>query len=421
MKLTFLLCVLLIFSFLQPRLKSQDFWEEVFTSGPTIFSMDISEDDIIYLGTANGIWKSFDNGDNWVFDTISQGNLVVYSLETKPNGIVYAGCNHKIYYSDDFGYSWELIYDAVLVSNITSLFCIDSMILAGTWHGILRSIDNGNSWDHVLELYGSEYITTIVKDENDDLYAGSTGNLSLDSAGLYISHNYGNSWSHIEPTYHYGVQDIALNYYGKLIAAVIWDPGWIIGGIYEYNPFENSWQCLKYGERGRAIVVNKIDDYYAGIDNELSNGGCRASYDNDETWESINYGLSNSNIMEMEITQDGYLFCISSFPAKVFRSTEPTYTGISEINNPKEKISYYPNPFSKISGLFLESNTHRNFAIEIYNAFGKKVYSNTIFLQEYQTKWINTNDDCFIDGIYLLLIRYEDTIISSGKLIHIAN
>jgi hypothetical protein len=383
--------------------------------------MDISDDGVIYLGTANGIWKSFDNGDNWVFDTISQGNLVVYSLETKPDGIVYAGCNHKIYYSEDFGYSWELIYDAVIVSNITSLFCTDSIILAGTWHGILKSNDNGASWNHVLELYGSESITTIVMDDNEDIYAGSTGNLSLDSAGLYISHNNGNFWSHLEPSYHFGVQDIALNYCGKLIAAVIWDTGWIFGGLYEYDPIENTWQCLKYGERGNAIVVNKIDDYYFGIDNELSSGGCMVSYDSGVNWQNLNNGLTNTNIKILEITPDGFLFSVSSFPAKVFRSIEPTYTGIPYSTYTKVKIKYYPNPFSEISGLYLESNTHGNFTIEIYNAFGKKVYYNNIFLQEYLTRRIDTNINCFQDGIYSLIIRYEDTIVSSGKLIYIAN
>jgi len=395
----------------------QDFWEEVFASGPTIFSMDISDDGVIYLGAANGIWKSFDNGNNWEFDTISPGNLVVYSLETKPDGIVYAGCNSHIYFSEDFGSNWELIYDEYIVSNITSLCCINDIILAGTWHGILKSTDNGLAWSHVLELYGSESITSIVKGENDYYYAGSTGHLSLDSAGLYMSDNNGNSWSHIEPTYHYGVKDITLNNSGEVIAAVIWDPGWILGGIYEYDTGENTWQELRYGERGSAIIVNKIDDYYAGVDNELGNGGCRVSYDNGETWEIINSGLSNKHIKIIEIAPDGFLFSVANSPSIVFRSIEPTYTNTAELKKTETSFTIFPNPFRNETSLFAKTNLNTKITFELLDFKGNQIFLNNIFTIKGKVEILDIEDIKLLKGIYFYIVRGNHSKLYSGKLI----
>lgn len=399
---------------------SQDFWEEVFTSGPTIFSMDISEDGVIYLGTANGIWKSFDNGDNWAFDTISTGNLTVYSLETGSEGIVYAGCNTKIYYSEDYGNEWSFICNGCVISNFTSLLATDqNIIYGGVMNGIIRSEDNGNSWQQVL--LSNDWATTYCITESNDgtLYAGLTSHYTSQYSGIYRSVDNGFTWEIIEVTSDYGVQSIDFNAEGNLITAVIWDQNWIFGGIYEYDPTVDAWQCLKYGERGRSIVVNKIDDYYAGIDNELSNGGCRVSYDNGETWESINYGLSNSNIREIRITPYGFLFSVSSYPAKVFRSIEPTFTRIFNLNQPNKNVSFYPNPFSQLSDIFLESNIAGNFTLEIYNSSGKKLYCKTIFLKENKINKIDIESNDLQEGIHLFLLRNEATILSTNKLLYL--
>jgi photosystem II stability/assembly factor-like uncharacterized protein len=381
--------------------------------------MDISDDGVIYLGTANGIWKSFNNGDNWEFDTILSGNFTVYSLETKLDGIVYAGGNNKIYYSEDFGNSWEKIYNAVILSNIMSIFCSNDIILIGTWYGILKSTDNGTSWDHVLNLNsGAESIECIIGNQsNGEYYAGAVPYLSLVNGGLYKSEDFGETWEHIQNTYHFGITDISINASEKFICSTIWDPDWIFGGIYEFDPIGNTWQCLKYGERGSAIVVNKLDDYYAGIDNELSNGGCRVSYDNGVTWETINYGLSNSNIRELKITPDGYLFCVSSYPAKVFRSIEPTFTGISQYSSLTNNMIPFPNPFSEKTGLYI--NSDKNCQFKLYDIYGNLINSNVIQLSGKQAERINIKMNKLFEGIYYYIIKDKTIIISQGKLLYI--
>jgi len=401
-------------------LYSQDFWEEVFTSGSTIFSMDISDDGVIYLGAANGIWKSFDNGENWGFDTITTGNLTVYSLETGQDGIVYAGGNNKIYYSEDYGNGWSLICNGCVMSNFISLLATDqNIIYGGVVNGIIRSDDNGSSWQQVL--LSNDWATTYCITESMDgtLYAGLTCDYTSQYSGIYRSLDNGISWEQIEVTSGFGVQSIDFNAEGNLITAVIWDQNWIFGGIYKYNPFENTWKCLKYGERGRAIVVNKIGDYYAGIDNELSNGGCMVSYDNGETWENINYGLSNSNIKLMDITPGGILFSVSNNPSVVFRSIEPTFTGISNDLLLNNKINLYPNPFSDRTGLYISSNYFGQFIFELYDLNGNPILDRKIDLNNLQPKQINIKMNKLFEGVYLYVIKDNINILSSGKLMFI--
>ena len=404
----------------------QDFWEEVFASGPTIFSMDISDDGVIYLGAANGIWKSFDNGNNWEFDTITTGNLTVYSLETGQDGIVYAGGNNKIYYSEDYGNGWSLICNGCVMSNFISLLATDqNIIYGGVMNGIIRSDDNGSSWQQVL--LSNDWATTYCITESVDgtLYAGLTCHYTSQYSGIYKSVDNGITWEQIEVTSDFGIQSIDFNAEGNLITAVIWDQNWIFGGIYKYNPFENTWQCLKYGERGRAIVVNKIGDYYAGIDNELSNGGCRVSYDNGGTWESINYGLSNSNIMEMKIMPDGYLFCLSNYPAKVFRSIHSTLTDIKENEQLDQETSEsknvklfqnIPNPFKETTKILYNSKEESNITVEIYDYSGKRIKVYTTNSRGKGIDYIEFNAVGLSPGIYFYSLKINGIVTDSKKM-----
>jgi len=60
----------------------------------------INDDNMIFLNTNNGVWRSVDDGDNWTQLGIGGNTLALSTLEFSPDGDLYAGTfNKKIYRS----------------------------------------------------------------------------------------------------------------------------------------------------------------------------------------------------------------------------------------------------------------------------------------------------------------------------------
>ena len=416
MKSKLLFCVLLIYSFLQTNVKSQDFWEEVFTSGPTIFSIDISDEGVIYLGTANGIWKSLDNGDNWEFDTISLGNLVVYSLETNNEGIVYAGCNGSIYYSTDYGVNWTLILDDVVGNVVSILINSNGYIFAGIMSGIYRSTDNGLSWQVVMDLINFETAYSFIEDDQNIIYAGTSIYLpQVELGGLYYSMDTGFTWNHIEITTHYCIQDIAINLDDDLICAVQFKPNSAMGGVFKYEPVIGNWTLLKDNIRTTAIEINPLDFYYVGCDNETGTGGCLVSYDSGNNWDLINVGFQgNKDVIKLSLTPDGYLFAVTKDPPKVFRSLSSTLTNI--IENKQIEIIAFPNPtINKLVFKHVPIDSGILFSLVDING---QILLNEVNLNNYSNNSIIEFDLSSINsGLYFYIVSKNNHIIKIGKVI----
>ncbi|NEO43230.1 MAG: hypothetical protein F6K55_03530 [Moorea sp. SIO4A3] len=151
----------------------------------------------LFVGTNNGIFRSRDEGRNWVEINKGLTNLDIYSLAVNEKGYIFAGATEgNVFRSIDQGESWVeigsegIIFEHTVTSttsqgddNITTstpieislpssilriIRCIavyDNIIYVGTEYGIFRSQDNQKSWEDfntVSDSPPSDFNGTIV-------------------------------------------------------------------------------------------------------------------------------------------------------------------------------------------------------------------------------------------------------------------
>jgi Peptidase family C25 len=155
----------------------------------------------IYLGTADGLFKSSDGGGNW--SDSGQGlyyrNVNALAIDPSNPNILYAGLNGSssapsLFRSIDGGTNWTAIKNGLVDScgcpEITAL-AVDprnpAVVYVGTLLGLYKSINRGDSWSEagLVDIA----INALVIDPRDSatLYAGVSG-------GIYKSTDGAASW-----------------------------------------------------------------------------------------------------------------------------------------------------------------------------------------------------------------------------------
>lgn len=157
-----------------------------------------SLDNIYSLGDS-GIFKSVNNGNSW--EKISYGISKYAYIEDLAfvNNYFFACDDYTgvVYKSKDGGSSWSKIESEVLNDvKVHLLFPKDTLLFAGTNHGIFRSNDFGNSWS--LVNYGIDiplsfqWVYQILPDNEGNI-------LSTVHGTSYISSDDGENWERIFP------------------------------------------------------------------------------------------------------------------------------------------------------------------------------------------------------------------------------
>ncbi|NEP49108.1 MAG: hypothetical protein F6K65_09875, partial [Moorea sp. SIO3C2] len=312
----------------------------------------------LFVGTNNGIFRSRDEGRNWVEINKGLTNLDIYSLAVNQKGYIFAGATEgNVFRSIDQGESWveigsggisvvehkitiggdpdplhewEIITESLPSSIIRCLAVYGNTIYGGTEYGIFRSLDSGLSWNDLnnrdnttISLSGTiVYSIAIIQQNTTTKYIF----LGTDNGVFRGEENETEcEWTKINDN----TLDDEKNVY-SLVAAKINNQDYLFAGTNTgvficNNPFADpaaapaataaptsapaadedhlTWHKINHGNLtdettvySLSIATNQDSNIYAGTDRGVFYSHINTSNPQDVNWETINNGLINQEI-----------------------------------------------------------------------------------------------------------------------------
>jgi photosystem II stability/assembly factor-like uncharacterized protein len=320
-----------------------------------------------YIATNEGVYYS-ENGNNW-----DQTSLTDYEsyICINENNTIYSGMAY-LCRSFDGGINWDSLFYSSSGGIMSICTKGDSTIFIGTWGGIFRSLDSGQSWSHVLDTYNSEVFNDIVCDSIGNFYTGSISfDGTLNPGGIYRSNNYGASWVLIGLEYHF-VSAIEINSSDVIFAGT--RGHWYNGGGGVFKSIDNgfNWDTMYHNNLVTCITMNEFDNIAIGCSSQgLAPGGVFVSYDDGLSWEDITNNLPSRDIYKLKFGTDNHLYAITIYDFRLFKTDIPVVIKETPKHLNYNRIRVYPNPAH--SYLNIQINDGHMYSISILDAIGKNL------------------------------------------------
>jgi photosystem II stability/assembly factor-like uncharacterized protein len=359
---------------------SQNFWELINNPGYHIYDMTVDTEGRIYLATSNtpngGIYRSDDNGETWAKKNNGIVAPMTRAITNDPNNILYSSITSSVYKSSDLGESWQLVYEhSPLATAFNVIKCgYDSIILVGgeKSYGILRSVDDGNSWEIVLDLYSPlyyEHVTDILFGPDQIIYASTkfTNFWSDDKPKVYRSLDYGKTWEDFLTSLPVSYNSLAIDNYGRLLVGA-----WT--GIFRHDFDQGTWEYIALNASVTDILVVPDDRIFLACYFGGSWGGVLASIDGGDTYTTIcNTGLLSESAKQFETDMNGRLLMVPG-GSYLYRSNDTILTSVHSTDILNQKyLSCFPNPFTKY--ITFKSSSGQPLNVQLFNSQGIVVYT----------------------------------------------
>jgi len=252
------------------------------TSGPEggVINAMINHNGTLLAGSSGaGIFRSADGGNSWVLSNTGLQSLIIFAFAEK-DSVIFAGSAQGLYKSTDDGLSWS--QDGLTVGVVSLAICGNYLFAGTAANGIYRSDLNGNNW--VVKNTGLTNLDVMCIACYDSLLYIATEN------GIFMSAVWGNSWTAAGFTNL--VNSLAVNQ-----STVFAGTGG--GGIYKSPAGSATWTYsgagLAWNEAITAIRVNGGVMYAGSPFN-----GVYCSDDNGNTWVLHNAGLTVQYVRALE-------------------------------------------------------------------------------------------------------------------------
>jgi|GEM_PF-5844181 len=385
-------------------------------------SFVITSDDIIFAGTSQGLYRSIDDGNNWIKESVYQ-NTHITQLNVK-NDVIYAFQRDtetspiNILVSEDKGSTWKRTTFAERESKIIDAYFkfgnngnvfVRGMSQGDPWYlpqaWLIISTDMGNTWSEVKTAYSMH---EIVPDKSGGLLGFGEqlrGDGPSVEKGLFRSTDNGITW-----------QDYSSYFPSKSISSMIS----INGEVYAVQngfPFHSSdngrnWVQLSTGFTGQ--YINDVTSY----SNYIFAAGrtdCFVSKDYGINWQPVSAGTVNNGgyIKLFNVSGDmfvrqyiyhwkqGYEDYLNKF----------RYNSSSWINIPdmKDVISIAKNSAGTFFALTNSSSGNEGLYSSSNNGFTfQKLTGYNFSYTEPYSMIINSQDEIYITTKLFRLIRSTD-------------
>jgi photosystem II stability/assembly factor-like uncharacterized protein len=288
----------------------------------TVYSIDIHLNGLIACGTDRGTLISTNNGETWARIDIRENP--VYSLAINSLGHIFAMVyNYGIYRSTNNGISWEWKSEGVGTGRvkvlgidrndqiyISNFFHWDRYIVRGS--RLLRSINNGDSWNAVDTTQIKSFINAMCFDNKGKIYVGTYGN------GVYYSSDSGINWFEYNEGIYNTINNLKIDQDDNLYAVSN-------GAIYRLTNKGASWKQIGPKDAViKSLAIHPNGNIFVGqyAYNMYLNGGCvYRTTDHGENWLSVG-SWNRESVDALAIDKNGIIYAGIRNAQQLFMTTD---------------------------------------------------------------------------------------------------
>ncbi|MBI5215770.1 MAG: T9SS type A sorting domain-containing protein [Ignavibacteriae bacterium] len=372
----------------------------------------------LFAGTALGIFISSDKGKTWPDSALRYNNIV--SLILTSGGIMFAASNSDnsnsgIYWSFD-GKNWTHCYTGTNANDreVRALATNKSgYIYAGLYgvpsKGIIRSTDNGASWENISSGLTTYNIRSLIVTKNNTVLAGSNSGL------IFRSTNNGDQWNQVyQGTVNVPILSFTLDSSGNVLAGT-GDNGAL---ILKSTDEGTSWTSFNSGLPNGTVyslLCRKNEVVYAS----LYGYGVYNLNPNNSRWETCTDSLPDLQVTAMTINNNDTLFAGTS-TGKIFICNGICLVDVQE-NKSFVPSSYhlkqnYPNPFNPSTNIEYSLPHKSHVKITVLNILGQEIATLIDAIQDAGFKSVELNAKHIPSGMYFYRLQ-ADNFIETKKLL----
>jgi photosystem II stability/assembly factor-like uncharacterized protein len=175
-----------------------------------------ANEQILFAGTENGVFRSTDNGSIWTATGGGLTNPYVYSIYYDST-ILFAGTGAGVFRSTDLGETWDTSSTGLPFGSVFSFLKWNDMFLIGTSAGVYRSSDNGMTWEGPSSGMDYGYVGDFTTSGNN-IFVILAG---LSYGSVYRSTDDGASWTLVSSSFpQTGYVNALISYNSEVFASV---------------------------------------------------------------------------------------------------------------------------------------------------------------------------------------------------------
>lgn len=245
-----------------------------------------------------GVYFSSDNGNQW--HSTGLKNVTVRALVINSRGELFAGTDGwGVYRSSNNGQTWNRANGSVLQNaDVRALdFNANDHLFAGTQSGVYRSMDHGESWQHLGADLAGNIAQSIAIHTNGHIYVGAMTIFSTGGGGVSLSTDNGETWSRTSLRDR-AVLDVAVDsderifagtYYGGLFRSVDEGKNWTTSHVINSDVY--------------TLILDSLGQIFAG-----TAAGVFYSTANGANWNLLDEGLGYPIVHSLAINPAGDVF-----------------------------------------------------------------------------------------------------------------
>ncbi len=397
-----------------------------------------SKKTIIASGTALGLYRSTDYGNTWAKTTTMRTEVVTALCIDNYNTVFAGTTENRLFLSSNSGAGWYQVPEGTVPNEIISLLSLDTAVYAGTYDGLFRTTDRGNSWKNLTQEYVGGAIYSLASNGGGELFAAS-------NFGVYKSTDGGETWC-TSGLSSLAIHNIVVMQDDHVMVSTVYD------GVYTSTNAGETWNYSGLTDASiLALCVNNQGDVFAGgfgyvyrstdrgstwssktvdtcqllsllaTEHDIFVGsfnGIFVSRDKGDTWTRLSTsGLTGATILSLVADKQNNIIAGVN-QGGVFMTSAP-FTDIKPLYTiPTQTTLYqnYPNPFNPLTTISFDMASAGYARVQIIDLTGRVVATLADGYQTAGRKEIQWNAHDFPGGIYFYRLQ-SATVSVTRKLV----